>query len=139
MYSIVKSVINSGEFELSTMLTKIKTLWVQGDITESESIELTALAQEKAKAENSYAPWQEQIAELFVEIKAIKADVDALKNNGKPSEDTDEYPEYKAPTGSHDAYNTGDKITFNGKHYECTMNGCVWSPDIYPNAWKEVK
>lgn len=55
----------------------------------------------------------------------------------EPSE-AEEYPEYKQPTGAHDAYKTGDKITYNGKKYVCKMNGCVWSPETYPSAWEEV-
>lgn len=49
----------------------------------------------------------------------------------------EEWPEFVQPTGAHDAYNTGDKITFNGAHYVCKMNGCVWSPDEYPAAWEK--
>ena len=28
----------------------------------------------------------------------------------------EEYPEWVQPTGAHDAYNTGDKVSYNGKH-----------------------
>lgn len=33
----------------------------------------------------------------------------------------------------------GDKITYNGKHYECIFDNCVWNPDEYPAGWKEVE
>lgn len=46
----------------------------------------------------------------------------------------EEYPEYKQPTGAHDAYNMGRKVTFNGKKYICKLDGCVWSPAEYPSA-----
>ena len=49
-----------------------------------------------------------------------------------------EYPEFVQPTGAHDAYNVGDRVTYNGKVYESTMNGNVYSPDAYPEGWKEV-
>lgn len=48
------------------------------------------------------------------------------------------YPEWVQPTGSHDAYNTGDRVTYNGKVYESTMDGNTWSPDAYPSGWEEV-
>ena len=48
------------------------------------------------------------------------------------------YPEWVQPTGAHDAYNVGDRVTYNGKVYESTMNGNVYSPDAYPEGWKEV-
>ena len=46
----------------------------------------------------------------------------------------DEYPEWVQPTGAHDAYNTGDKVSYNGKHYVCTIDGNAYAPDVY--GWK---
>ena len=43
----------------------------------------------------------------------------------------DEYPEWVQPTGAHDAYNIGDKVTYNGQRYVCTSNGNVYAPDVY--------
>lgn len=43
----------------------------------------------------------------------------------------DEYPEWVQPTGAHDAYNIGDKVSYNGKHYVCTANANVYAPDVY--------
>lgn len=51
----------------------------------------------------------------------------------------DEYPEWVQPTGSHDAYMTGDKVTYEGKHYESLIDNNVWSPTDYPQGWKEVE
>lgn len=144
MYDIIKSVITAGQYELSDMLQKIDTIWVQGGITDEQRTELISLAQEKANPENSYAPLQEQITAVYAEIATLKAEIALLKNSSsEPGEDTgsapEEYPEYVQPTGAHDAYNTGDKITYNGNKYECVMDNCVWNPDIYPQGWKEVE
>ena len=43
----------------------------------------------------------------------------------------DEYPEWVQPIGAHDAYNIGDKVTYNGQHYVCTSDGNVYAPDVY--------
>lgn len=43
----------------------------------------------------------------------------------------DEYPEWVQPTGAHDAYNIGDKVTYNGQHYVCTSDGNAYAPDVY--------
>ena len=43
----------------------------------------------------------------------------------------DEYPEWVQPTGAHDAYNIGDKVSYNGKHYICTADANVYTPDVY--------
>lgn len=43
----------------------------------------------------------------------------------------DEYPEWVQPTGAHDAYNTGDKVSYNGKRYVCTIDANTYAPDVY--------
>ena len=35
-------------------------------------------------------------------------------------------------------YSIGDKVTFQGKVYESTIENNVWSPTDYPQGWKEV-
>ena len=48
----------------------------------------------------------------------------------------DEYPEWVQPAGAHDAYNTGDKVSYNGKHYVCTIDANTYAPDVY--GWESV-
>lgn len=47
-------------------------------------------------------------------------------------------PEFKQPTGGHDAYKKGDRVTYNGQVYESTMNGNAYSPHAYPAGWKKI-
>lgn len=51
----------------------------------------------------------------------------------------DEYPEWVQPTGSADAYNKGDKVTFEGKHYVSLIDANTWSPSAYPAGWELVE
>lgn len=48
-----------------------------------------------------------------------------------------EWPDFVSPTGREDSYMIGDKITFEGKHYVCTMDYNVYSPADYPAGWRE--
>ena len=48
----------------------------------------------------------------------------------------DEWPEFVQPTGQHDAYAFGAKITFNGKHYVSLITANTYSPLTYPAGWK---
>lgn len=48
------------------------------------------------------------------------------------------YPIWKQPTGGHDAYQIGDKVSFNGKNYESLIAANVWSPTVYPSGWKII-
>lgn len=137
MYEVTKNVIQSGNYELTDILAKIDTLWLQGNLTDDERLNLIEMARDKADPSHSFAPLQEQ-------IDALAARVSALENTKKPDEpDTpsDEYPAYVQPTGAHDAYHAGDKVTFNGKRYVCIAPegvAVVWSPDTYPAYWEEV-
>ena len=48
----------------------------------------------------------------------------------------DEYPEWVQPTGAHDAYHLGDKVSYNGKHYISTIDANTYAPDVY--GWEET-
>ena len=74
-------------------------------------------------------------------FRALQAAVEALESGGSEpgpggTEPADEWPEFVQPTGAHDAYKIGDKITYNGQRYICKMDGCVWTPDAYPAGWE---
>lgn len=47
-------------------------------------------------------------------------------------------PEFKQPTGAHDAYKKGDRVTYNGQVYESTIDNNAYSPDAYPQGWKKI-
>lgn len=36
-------------------------------------------------------------------------------------------------------YMTGDRVMYNGKVYESTMDNNIWAPDAYPQGWKEIE
>ena len=58
--------------------------------------------------------------------------------SGGEDKPADEFPEWVQPTDQHDAYMTGDKVTFNEKHYESVIDYNTWSPEAYPAGWKQV-
>ena len=47
-------------------------------------------------------------------------------------------PEFKQPTGAHDAYDLGDKVLFKGATYESTTPNNAYSPDDYPQGWAKL-
>ena len=48
----------------------------------------------------------------------------------------EEWPEWVQPTGSSDAYNKGDKVSHNGKHWVSDVDANVWAPGVY--GWSEI-
>ncbi len=138
MYSIIKDVIEKGDFELIDILSKINKLWVESSLSEEERDELVNLARTNAVPDNSYAENTQQIANLWEYYQQLDARLSLLESQGttdpKPEE---EWPEYRQPSGAHNAYNAGDKITFtDGNRYICQMDNCVWDPITYPSAWE---
>lgn len=46
-------------------------------------------------------------------------------------------PEWRQPTGAHDAYAKGDRVAHGGKTWESDADANVWEPGVY--GWHEVK
>lgn len=46
-------------------------------------------------------------------------------------------PLWSQPAGAHDAYQTGDIVSYSGIRYESLVDGNVWRPDAY--GWKQVE
>ena len=95
------------------------------------------MARAKADPSNSFAPLQAQIDALAERVAVLESKVEPAD----PDVPAEEYPEYHQPTGAHDAYHNGDKITYNGKHYVCIAPegvAVVWDPVTYPAYWEEV-
>lgn len=42
------------------------------------------------------------------------------------------------PTGAHDAYPLGAKVTYNGRVYESKIPANVYSPTVYPAGWTDL-
>jgi hypothetical protein len=86
-----------------------------GDVLRHEGI-----AYEVIQAHTTQADWAPPIAPAL--FKAFRDPV------GAPAA-------WVQPAGAHDAYNTGDRVTFQGSVYESLINANVWSPTAYPQGW----
>lgn len=138
MYENLKDLINSKNYELKDILYKINIVWTKSYITKEQMEELEELARQNAVAENSYASLQEQINNTNTRIDKLEEKIAKLEETEEPTEPEEEYPEFVQPTGAHNAYKIGDKITYKGKKYICKLENCVWDPDTYPAGWEEV-
>lgn len=126
MFEIIKNVISEKRFDLSDILKKIDTVWVQGGISDEEKTELVGMAQSSADTGNSI--------DVLLKLEKLDRRVRALEGGSEPSE---EYPEYVPGKW----YYRDDKITFEGGKYICTApqgQVCTWSPSDYPAYWEEI-
>ena len=140
VYAGFYELIGGRRYDLEDVLHRIDVMYAAGRLTDDEREELYALARENAKAQYDYAT---EIEAIWAAIRALQASVE--ESSGESSDgssgEADEWPEFKQPTGAHDAYYTGDKITYNGKHYICVIPenvACTYPPDVYPAGWQEV-
>lgn len=125
MYKIIESVIENRKFNLSDILDKIDTQWVQGNISQEEKDSLVALARERAVPQNSI--------DVYKKIEELENRVKLLEDAASGGEQSiSEFVVGKTYFG-------GDEITFEGKRYVCIAPlgaVCVWSPSAYPAYWK---
>lgn len=136
MYNLIKNVITIGNYELSNLLKKIDTQWLQGNLTDDERNELVGLAQDKANMQNSL--------DLYKKLEELDKRVKALEE--AKEDDTTEVPEEGTVEDVADYevgkwYYAGDKVSFEGKTYKCVAPEgvvCVWSPKDYPTYWELV-
>lgn len=160
MKEIVQNVINSGVFNLSDMLKKIDTLWVQSQITDDERTSLIQLANEKADPKHGYIDIQGQVNILFERLEPLESTVGELSSivaelkkfveglggsvtDPGPGPSDDEYPEWEAwPGYGPILWQNGSKCTHNGKKWISRVDNNTWEPGglgVYETIWEEVK
>ena len=68
--------------------------------------------------QTQYEPGAEGTSSIFVKISL------------------EEWPEWIQPTGAHDAYAKGDKVTHSSKKWTSDVDANTWEPGVY--GWTEV-
>ena len=141
IYNTVWQSIQAGGYKLAEMIGSLSLLLANRQLTNEEYSDLIDEARSKADPEAEYAQdWKEPLNALAARVTALEGRVDALETGeGGTTTPADEWPEYQQPTGAHDAYYNGDKITYNGQRYVCIApagTACVWPPDVYPAYWQ---
>lgn len=134
MYTIFQDAINAGAFDLNAITRKISKYHIEGLLTDEQRDALITAAREKANPHNSYGEWQAEIDRIWEAIRELQAAAPVEQ----PEAPAEEYPAYVQPTGAHDAYPFGAKVTFNGKRYTSNIAANVWAPDVYPAGWTLV-
>lgn len=137
MYEVIKKVLESKKYELSDILKKIDTLWLQGDISDSQKESLITLARTNAEISNSIDVLV-KLEEMNKRLTSVEAELKALKTDSSdPETEETTVADYEAGKW----YYTGDKVSFNGNTYTCTAPDgvvCVWSPADYPAYWEQI-
>ena len=135
MQKIIENVIDSKNYELSDMLKKIDTLWLQGSITDEVRTRLSEKARANANVQNSLNILL-KLEELDKRVKALEESQNSTESDTGIEEPTETiYPEFESGKW----YYAGDKISFDGSNYVCIAPDgatCVWNPTEYPAYWE---
>ena len=129
MQRVIEKVIESKNYELSDMLKKIDTLWIQGNINDDVRTRLYEKARNNANTQNSL--------DILAKVEELDKRVKALENAEKPVEPEEPIEEYVAGKW----YYAGNKVMFEGSTYICIApegTVCVWSPYEYPSYWEII-
>jgi hypothetical protein len=126
LQKLVAPIIDTSEILTQQQLTDLATIYPQWRINKyyksNEVFAKDSLLFRVIQAHTSQADWQpETTGSLYTPFRA-------------PGEISD----WVQPTGAHDAYQTGEKVNYNGKTYESLIDNNTWSPDAYPAGWKLI-
>ena len=78
MYNVVKSVIESKDYDLAKIMNKIEALWVKGKLTDKQKEELQGMARISARAFNSVDVLA-KLNELEMRIKDKEREIEMIK------------------------------------------------------------
>lgn len=132
MYEIIKNVLTHNDYDLTAILRKIDTIWMQGKLTDDEYNELIDLARGNSDFKNS-VDIMKKINELEKRIRVLE------ENNSSSDETTTEEVIEEYVVGKW--YYNGDKCSYENINYICIAPddvACVWSPKDYPAYWEEI-
>lgn len=81
---------------------------------------------------------QEKPTELLYHPKDVPAMMEKVEDESGEEIPSEEYPEWVQPTGAHDAYGFGAKVSHNGEKYISQINGNTYEPGTDERWWKKV-
>ena len=136
------------EPDMADMITAVKRMLSSSveDLTDEEALEVASL----------YSTWHSMIGKevatgqrLWDNEKLWKVlQPHTVQENWRPEDSPslyvevtiEEWPAWKQPVGSTDAYNIGDKVAHNDKHWESLIDGNVWEPGAAgsESLWKQM-
>ena len=127
---LIESMAENLDDETAEENVNVFPLWKEGVLYEVDyKVRYNDVLYKVIQEHTSQSDWTPDVAvSLFA------------RNHSQPDEggEEEEFPEYVQPTAEN-PYMTGDKVTFEGEHYICLIDNCVWSPTDYPQGWEKVE
>lgn len=137
-----------------TIKSILKTITLAKDLSDDQKQEILSRYEEykvdKAYQEGDKFTYQGKIYEVIQahtsqttwipsETPALYKEFLKVKIQDEDGNQSEVVEEFKKPTGAHDAYQKGDKVSFEGAIYESIIDANVFSPTEFADGWKKVE
>ena len=132
----------------------LKTITLAKDLTDDQKQEILSRYEDykvdKAYQEGDKFTYQGKIYEVIQahtsqttwipsETPALYKEFLKVKIQDEEGNTSEVVAEFRKPTGAHDAYQKGDKISFEGSIYESIIDANVFSPSEFADGWKKIE
>ncbi len=137
-----------------TIKSILKTITLAKDLSDDQKQEILSRYEDykvdKAYQEGDKFTYQGKIYEVIQahtsqttwipsETPALYKEFLKVKIQDEEGNTSEVVEEFKKPTGAHDAYQKGDKVSFEGAIYESIIDANVYSPTEFADGWKKVE
>lgn len=146
MYSVIKDVIEGGNYQLVDISNKINKLWLEYQLNDDERNDLLELANKNINVDNEKPELQKQIEALRDYGMSLELRIKALEEGqGTEPPIEEECPAWVPYDGVVNlGYDYGDKVTHNGFKWQNMLQGMknVWEPGasgIDERYWKMIE
>lgn len=132
MKSIFENVIRDGNYDSTSLHSKIETAYVSGRLTEDDRNDL--ITQMQVNPPRSFCNHKAEIDRLWLKIQELEMLLH------KDTSVVSTAPQlWVQPTGSYNGYPKGTRVIFEGHTYESVYDGInEWSPTVYPAGWSKI-
>lgn len=126
--SKILSYVSMTEDEKTALIKDIDPWEVGKAYKVCDKIKCGSVAYEVIQAHTSQGDWRPESVPALYKVYVPK----------ETASGDEVVPDFKQPTGAHDAYKKGDKVIFKGKVFESLIDNNAYSPDAYPQGWKAL-
>lgn len=113
--TLMKPYIDEVDDEVAVTVPSLFDPWVPGiDVVADERRYFSGVVYRCLQPHRTQADWTPDVTPALWTVVSLE-----------------EWPEWVQPTGAHDAYQTGAKVSHNGGHWISDVDNNVWEPGVY--------
>lgn len=138
MKNLIKTTIENGNYKLQDIQKKLKRLFWDGDISETEYTELMENARQHSNSEAEKPEINKMLQTLIAKVDDMEKRLQALEGNSGENSPVvpGDYPDWKPWDGVSKDYVNGAIVRYNGELWQSNYEGQnVWQPGVY--GWEK--